>query len=111
MTKILKIAGFGVAGLIVVLAPPIAPITCLRALSARIGHDGGALTPLKYRLDNTEPPWASSVASVTGRETRINTIGVAYCPVIPSVARNPALVCGGRNQSEIPCYARNDILA
>jgi hypothetical protein len=29
--------------------------------------------------------------------------------VIPSVARNLALVCGGGNRSEIPRYARNDI--
>jgi hypothetical protein len=28
--------------------------------------------------------------------------------IIPSVARNPAPVCGGKNQSEIPRYARND---
>jgi hypothetical protein len=28
--------------------------------------------------------------------------------VIPSVARNLALVCGGRTQGEIPRYARND---
>src|SRR5208337_5388746 len=31
-----------------------------------------------------------------------------YFTVIPSVARNLALVCGGKNQSEITRFARND---